>query len=94
MQFGCTRDRNDPRLLCKEPGQRDLSGCCLLLFRELAEQIHQRLVRFPVLRGKPRHDVAEIGFVELRIFVDLACEEALAEGAEWNEPDSELLERW
>jgi len=93
MQLGCARDGNDPRLLCKKPSESDLSGCRLLLFREPAEQINQRLVRFPILCGKARDDVPEIIFVEFRIFVDLAREEALAKGAEWNEPNSEFFER-
>jgi hypothetical protein len=39
MQPGCARNRNDPRLLGKQPNKRELSRCCLLLLREFAEQI-------------------------------------------------------
>ena len=41
MQLRCARDRNDPWLLCEQPGERDLSRCRLLLFRECPEQINQ-----------------------------------------------------
>src|SRR5664279_2748417 len=92
MQLRRTRDRNDPRLLCKQPGKRDLSRRRLFLLRELANQINQRLIRFTVLRRKARNNVAEVSFVELRVFADLASKEALAQRAEWNEPDAELLE--
>ena len=77
MQLRRARDRNNPRLLRKQPGERDLRRCRLLLFCDLAKQIDQRLIRLPVLRRKARDDVAEIGAVELRVFVDLAGEEAL-----------------
>src|SRR5260370_18739553 len=52
----------------------------------------ERLIRFAVLRGKARDDVAEIGFGELRIFADLSGEEAFTKRAKWNEADSEFLE--
>ena len=90
MQLRRTRDRNDPRLLCKQPGERDLSRCHFLLLRESAKQINQRLIRFTVLRRKARDYVAEVIFVELRVFADLAGEEALAQRAERNEPDAEF----
>ena len=65
----------------------------LLLFRKLAKQINQCLIRFPGLRSKARNDIAEIGAIELRILADLAREEAFAERTEWNESDSEFFER-
>src|SRR3984893_793374 len=93
MQLGRARDRHYPRFLRKQPSECDLSRRHLLLLRKSAQQIHQRLIRFPVLWRKARDDVAEIVFVELRIFADLSGEEALAERAEWNEADAEFLER-
>jgi hypothetical protein len=42
--------------------------------------------------SKARDYVAEVSFVELRVFADLAGEEALAQRAERNEPDAEFLE--
>src|SRR6266481_9323708 len=60
MQLGCAWNRNDPRLLGKQPGKRELSRCHLPLFRKFAEQINQRLVSFTVLRVKAWDGVAEI----------------------------------
>src|SRR5208283_2096951 len=61
--------------------------------RKSAKQIHHRLIRFPVLCREARHDVAEIAFVELRIFADLSGKEAFAKRTEWNEPDPEFRQR-
>jgi hypothetical protein len=91
-QLRGARDRHDPRLLGKEPGKRDLSRRNLLAFRDPAEQVDKRLVGFPSLRRKSREDVAEVGTVEGRVFVDLPREEAPAEGTVRNETDSEFLE--
>ena len=93
VQLRGARDRNDPRLLGKQPGERDLSRCRLLPFCDLAKQINQGLIRFPSLRRKARDDVAEVGTVERRVFVDLSREEAFAQRTEWNEADPEFLER-
>src|ERR1700736_843406 len=93
MQLGCARDRNDPRLFCKQPSQCDLSRCRLLLFRESAEEVNQRLIRFTILWGKARDDVAEIRTIELRVLVDLAREKTLTERAKWNESDPEFFKR-
>ena len=93
MQLRGARDRNDPRLLGEQPGERDLGRRRLLPLRDLAEQIDQGLVRLPGLRREARDDVAEVGAVERRVLVDLAREEALAQRAERNEADAEFLER-
>ena len=86
MQLGCAWNRNDPRLLGKQPSKRELSRCHLPLFREFAEQINQRLVSFTVLRVKAWDGVAEIRVIELRIFVDLAGEKTLASGLNGTNP--------
>ena len=61
--------------------------------RDLDYQINYGLVRFSVLRRKARNDVAEIRFVELRICVDFAGEEAFPQRTEGNKSDAEFLER-
>src|SRR5437763_750509 len=86
-QFRCPRDGNNPWLLVKQPGERDLSWCRLLLLRKARNHINQGLVRFPVLFVETRNNAAEIRAVELGIRSDFSGEEALAERAEWNEPD-------
>src|SRR4029077_8852630 len=91
-QLGGAWDGNNPRLLGKQPSERDLSRGGLLPYRDLAKEIHERPIRFPVLWRKARDDVAEITFVELRIFADLSGEEAFSQRAKWNEADSEFSE--
>ena len=78
MQLRGARDRDDPRLLGEQPGERDLGRRRLLASRDLAEQVDQGLVRLDRLRREARDGVAEVGAVEGRVLVDLAGEEALA----------------
>src|SRR5260370_16242434 len=92
MELGRTRDRHNPRFLRKQPSERDLSRCRFLLLRKSAKQIHQGLIRFAVLWRKAWNDVAEIAFVELRIFADLSGKEAFTKRTEWNEPDPAFLQ--
>src|SRR5580700_4526607 len=91
MQLGCARNRNDPRLLGKQPSKCELSRCRLLLLCELDDEINQRLVRFTVIWVKAWDGVAEIPVIELRIFVDLAREKTLTKWAKWNESDAEFF---
>src|SRR6185369_8326074 len=86
------RNGNDPRLLRKQPGKRDLRRCRLLLLGESADQIDDGLICSSVLGRKARHHIAKIAFIELRIFADLAGEEALPQRAKWYKPDSEFFE--
>src|ERR1700681_5119851 len=72
MQLGCARNRNDPRLLRKQPGESDLSGCRPFLLGDSAEQIDNGLVRFQSGWRKARERAAEIGTSKLRIFVHLS----------------------
>src|SRR5438445_8769901 len=91
MQLRGAWDRNNPRLLRKQPSERDLSRCRLLPFCDAAEQINQGLIRLEGLRREAREGAAEVGAVELRAFVDLAREEALAQRAVRDEADPEFL---
>src|ERR1700730_3655659 len=92
MQLRGAWDLNNPRLLRKQPSERDLSRCRLLPFCDAAEQINQGLIRLESLRREARESAAEVGAVESRVFVDLAREEALAQRAIGNEANSEFLE--
>jgi hypothetical protein len=47
VQFCGAGDRHDPRLLSQQPGERDLGGCCLLAFRDLAKQSTRTWFAFP-----------------------------------------------
>src|SRR5208283_498854 len=92
-KFCSARDGNDPRLLREQPSESDLSKCRLLPFCDRAQKIDQGLVSFQSLRRKARHDVAEVGLIELRLLVDLSREEPFTKRTEWNESDSEFFER-
>src|SRR5262249_13534700 len=54
MQFGRTRDRNNPRLLRQQPGERNLGWSRLLSLCDLAQQFNQGLICFHCLRRKAR----------------------------------------
>src|SRR6476620_6197033 len=92
MQLRGAWDWNNPRLLGQQPGERDLSRCRLLPFCDAAEQIDQGLIRLESLRCEARQSAAEVGAVELRVFVDLAREEALTQRAVGDKADSEFFE--
>src|SRR5579863_1300752 len=60
IHLGRARDWNDPRLLRQQPSQRDLSRCCLFLFGDSAQQIHQCMIRLAVLRCKSWERAPEV----------------------------------
>src|SRR5437870_5302794 len=93
MQLRGARDRDDPRLLGKHPGQCDLSWCPVLPLCDPRQQIDEGPIRLPSLRREARDDVAEVGAVERGALVDLPRQEALAKWAEGDEADPELPER-
>src|SRR5439155_20888353 len=93
MELRGARDWNNPRLLCKQPRERDLSRCRLLAFCDLAEQIDQCLIRFSRLRRKARKRVAKVRTIERRIFVHLSRAKASAQRTVRNKTDSQFLER-
>src|SRR6185436_18044699 len=92
--FCRARVRNNPRFLGKQPGQCDLSGCCPLAFRDLANQIYQCLIRFARFGCKSWEFVAEVGTVKCSVLVQFSCEEASTQWAEGHEADPELLKHW
>src|SRR5271157_1916207 len=92
MKLRCTGDRHDPGFLRKQPRERNLSRCYLLLFCNPANQINQSLICLSSLWSKARDDAAEVAAIEIRIRVDLPREESRAQRAERNEADSEFIE--
>src|SRR5437588_2357839 len=93
MQLRGAWDRYNPGLLGQQPRERDLSRCRLLSFRDLAEQIDERLIRLESVRREAGQGAAEIGAIELRVFVNLSREKAFTQGAVRDKADSEFLER-
>src|SRR5437773_11517549 len=93
LQFRSSWNWNDPRLLRKQPGKRDLSRRGFLPFCDLAKHINQRLICFSSLRRKTRERVAKVRTVERSVFVHLSREVALSQRAVRNETDPELLKR-
>ncbi len=93
MQLRGAGDRNDPRLLGKQLGKRNLRRRHSLSSCNLADEINESLVCLSRLRREAGNDVAEIGFVECCVLADGARKEALAQRAKGNETDPELLKR-
>ena len=94
MQFRGAGNWNDPRLLRQQPRKGDLSGRCVLPFRDSTEQIDQSLICFSSFRRESRDDVAEVGAFKFGALVDFPGEEAFAQRAERNEADPEFLQSW
>src|ERR1019366_8034389 len=93
MKLGCARNGNNPRLLGQQPGKRNLSRRCLLLFSDRPQQVNQGLIRLPSLRRKAWQRAAKIGLVERRGFVHFACQKSLAQRTVRNEAYSRSEER-
>ena len=72
MQLGGARNWRNPRLLRKQPSQRNPGGSRLLALGDLADQLDQVVVGMPSLVGETRQRVADIAFPERRAVVDLA----------------------
>src|SRR5437879_10060506 len=87
-------DWNNPWLLCKQPGERDLSRCRLLPFRDNTKQTNQGLIHFPGLGCKARDAAAKVGVGERRVYLDFPGKESLAERTIRNKADPEFLQQW
>src|SRR5579864_4937241 len=93
VQLRRAGDRNEPRLLREDPCEGDLRSRCALSLRNLLEQLDEGAVRSQRLRVEARNGASEIRRLEGLVDVDLPGEESLAEWAERNESDLELVER-
>ena len=72
VQFRRAWNRNDPGLLRQQSCQRYLRRCRALPFRDLAEQLEQRLICFPRFLREARKRVAKVGTIERSVLVDLS----------------------
>ena len=61
--------------------------------RDAAKQINQGLIRLERLRREARQGTAEVRTVELRVFVNLAGEIALAQRTVCDQADAQFLKR-
>ena len=85
-------NRNNPRLLSKQPGECDLSWSRFLPLPSTAEKVDQCLVRLEGFRRETGKRAAEVGAVEGGVFVDRAGEESFSQRAVGHETDAEFLE--
>ena len=93
MKFGRSRDRHDPRLLCEQPGERDLRRRRAFAFRDSLNQVDQGHIGLACFRRKTRNVVPEIGGIEPGVFVDLPGEEPGAKRTKRHETDTKLFQR-
>src|SRR5215469_3520750 len=92
MQLRGSGDRDDPRLLRKQPGEGDLCACSLLPGCDFAERLDDGLIRFAIRLIEAGDGVAEVVAVEGGTFVYGASEEAPAQWAEGDEANAEFFE--
>src|SRR5579872_6554867 len=91
LHLGRAGDRHDPRLLCEQPGQRDLGGSGILRRGYRGEQIDESLICLACLRREPRQETTEVVLGKGCRRIELSREEASAERTVWYESDGELL---
>ena len=72
VELGGAGDGNDPGFLHQQPGEGDLCGRRLLFRRDVGQQIHQGLIRLPVLRPmqpSPKIETSSPLFPSLRFCI-------------------------
>src|SRR6266496_2819714 len=72
FEFARTRNGNDPKLLCQQPGERDLCRGGTLLRTDLLQQVDHDSIGFDRFLRKTRIATADVGTVEGGILVNLA----------------------
>src|SRR4029077_7000395 len=90
VELGSAGNRDDPRLLCQQPGECDLRRSRALLLADLFQQIDHWPVCLASLGRKARQAGAIVVAAEGGGLVDLAGEEAPAQGTKGNEADPQL----
>src|SRR6185437_9609488 len=88
-----TRNGHDPRLLHQHPGERDLGASDLLTRGDLADSIHESLIRLERFGCEARERITKVATAKLRVCSDGARKEAPPKRAIGHEPYPELLER-
>ena len=93
LQFRSAGNWNDPGFLCKEPRERDLSGCGILLRGEGGNQIHESAVCLTGFMREAGETATIVLLVKLRVFRNRPSEESLTKRTERNKPNAEFFER-
>src|SRR5258707_11114755 len=93
LELGSAGDWNDPRFLCKQPRESQLSRGHVLPCSEACNRIHQCTIRLPSSRREPGKAAAIVFFIEGRIFSHGAGEVSLSKWAEGNKSDAQFLKQ-
>src|SRR5438445_41306 len=91
MQFCRSGNRNDPRLLYKQPREGYLGRCCSLPLGERLDDIDQATIGLHYLRREPRESATVIVGIELRFLCDRSGEISLSQRTVRNEADAQFL---
>src|SRR5947199_1142324 len=92
-QFLRARNRDNPRLLREQPGERDLRRRRAFPLRDTFHEVDQCHVCRTGVRGEARRYAAKVFRVECRRRVDRSGEKASAQRTARNEADAKLLAR-
>src|SRR4051795_4739154 len=93
MNLGGARNRHDPWLLCKHPGQSHLGTRGFLPVRNFADCIHYLLIGLPGLGAEAWNSASEIVRSKRGLCIDGASKKSFAQRTERNESNAEFLKR-
>ena len=91
MPLRSSRNRNNPRLLSKQPCERNLRWSGVLPSGDTAEQLDERNISFSRFGREPWNEIAEVGALKPGVLIDFPGEESRTQWAEWNEANPKLL---
>ena len=85
-------NRDDPRLLCQQPGERYLRRGNPLGGGDVFDEINECLIGLESLGRKARHSTAEIFVAEGGVSADLAGQKTFAERRERHKADAQFFQ--
>src|SRR5690606_41770212 len=94
MNLCRTGNGNDPRLLGKHPGKRNLRRGCASLLAKLSQLINNNLICFSIVLAESGYDVTKVRLIKLRVGVDCPSEESPARRAIRNNADPAFFKYW
>src|SRR5271157_637161 len=92
MNLGGARNRHDPWLLCKHPGQSHLGTRGFLPVGNFADCIHYLLIGLPCLGAESWNGASEVVRRKRGVCVDGTGKKSLAQRTERDESNAEFLE--